>query len=341
MASDIFESQDSNNLDDLQQKVQDLQNQISSLNPRNMGGVRTKDLRQATRINFFGDGSDGNVILTSNTTLTRDMFYKSLTINKGVILKSANYRIFTTGDLINNGTIQCNGSDGANTRTAVPSGSLPAGANGGAGASAVVSGSNIGSAGSAGASVAKSLGAAGVGGGGGGSAFGNAGGSGGNGGSLTGTVFNVPRSPQSAYMLLDTYPSVTVLGGSAGAGGGGSGGAVNSGTSGAGGDGGAAGGTVEIFSYRIINNGIIQAKGNNGGNGGNAGTATGSGGGGGGGGGGAGGVIILVYGEKTGTGTTSVAGGTGGTGGTGFNSGANGSAGTNGNSGTVIEIALG
>src|ERR1051325_5762551 len=37
-------------------------------------------------LGLFGDGSDGAVTLTGNTTLTRDMYYESLTINSGVVL---------------------------------------------------------------------------------------------------------------------------------------------------------------------------------------------------------------------------------------------------------------
>lgn len=32
-------------------------------------------------IYYFGDGSDGNVTITTNTTLTRDMYYNDLTVD--------------------------------------------------------------------------------------------------------------------------------------------------------------------------------------------------------------------------------------------------------------------
>jgi hypothetical protein len=47
----------------------------------------------------YGDGSDGNVTLTVNTTLTRDMYYNNLTINSGVNLDPSGYRIFVQNTL--------------------------------------------------------------------------------------------------------------------------------------------------------------------------------------------------------------------------------------------------
>ena len=60
----------------------------------------------------FGDGSDGNVTISVNTTLTRDMFYENLTINSSITLTTAGYRIFVKTLLTNNGTISGNGASG-------------------------------------------------------------------------------------------------------------------------------------------------------------------------------------------------------------------------------------
>lgn len=360
----------------IKQKLLDLESQIGALNPRNLAGIKAKELRAATRANLFGDGSDGNVIFDGTTdltdfssrsgtvySLTRDLFANNLTINTGVTLKPAGFRIFASADLTNNGTIHSNGGDGGNGGNASgdtggtagtagaaahAQGSLPASLIGKAGKA----GSNQGSAGTAGEDGTdsdKSLGAAGVGGGGGGSGTAGVGsdpgGAGGNGGSKTGTVYNAPRSPQAAYLLADTQPSDTfaVLLGSPSSGSGGSGGGGNGGGGGGGSGGsGAPGGFVVIFAYRIINNGIISANGGNGGNGGNGSDGGGSNGGGGGGGGGAGsgGVLIFVYGLKSGSGTETVDGGTGGTPGT-ANNGNDGSAGSAGNTGSLIEVVVG
>ncbi len=43
---------------------------------------------------YFGDGSDGDVTISTNTTLTRDMYYNNLTVNTAVTLNPAGYRIF-------------------------------------------------------------------------------------------------------------------------------------------------------------------------------------------------------------------------------------------------------
>ena len=48
---------------------------------------------------IYGFGQDGDVTLTSNTTLSRDMYYNDLTINSGVTLDTNGYRVFVRGTL--------------------------------------------------------------------------------------------------------------------------------------------------------------------------------------------------------------------------------------------------
>lgn len=55
---------------------------------------------------YFGDGSDGDVVISTNTTLTRDMYYNNLTVNSGVTLTTGNYKIFVKETLTNNGIIK-------------------------------------------------------------------------------------------------------------------------------------------------------------------------------------------------------------------------------------------
>ncbi len=38
--------------------------------------------------NYFGDGSDGDVTISSNTTLVSDRYYNNLTVNNGVTLNT-------------------------------------------------------------------------------------------------------------------------------------------------------------------------------------------------------------------------------------------------------------
>ena len=60
----------------------------------------------------FGDGSDGDVTISSDTALTADMNYNNLTINAGVTLDPDGYIIYVKNNLILNGTIQRDGNPG-------------------------------------------------------------------------------------------------------------------------------------------------------------------------------------------------------------------------------------
>lgn len=319
----------------------------------------------------FGDGSDGDVIISSNTSLTRDMYYNNLTIQNGFVLSPKGFRIFVKNTLTFQGTgvIASNGGNGgvggagglgtggtagATGAADYTAGSLPApvaGQVGGVGGTPTNAGSN----GTIGASNAKSIGSLGSAGGagttGGQSIAGSgpgAGGTAGGAGAQTGTVFNKLNSIESVYLLLDTQPSIASFTGTAGSGsgsGGGGGKTTNSGDCGGGGGGGgsgASGGFVWIAAYNVATvngNDYIQVKGGNGGNGGAGGNSTGhdggGGSGGGGGAGGSGGVAIVIYRTKTGTGTVNLSGGTAGTGGALGTKNALGTDGTAGNPGTA------
>lgn len=67
-------------------------------------------------IGAFGDGSDGDVTISSPTTLTRDMYYDNLTVND--TLTTDGYRVFVKNTLSGNGTIKApdanDGQNGAN-----------------------------------------------------------------------------------------------------------------------------------------------------------------------------------------------------------------------------------
>ena len=60
---------------------------------------------------YFWTWTDWNVTLSSDTTLTRDMFYNNLTINSGKTLYPNWYKIFVKWTLTNNWTISRNGND--------------------------------------------------------------------------------------------------------------------------------------------------------------------------------------------------------------------------------------
>ena len=48
---------------------------------------------------IYGSGMDGNITISTNTTLTRDMYYNNLTINPGIVLDTAGYRVFVRNNL--------------------------------------------------------------------------------------------------------------------------------------------------------------------------------------------------------------------------------------------------
>ncbi|GEM_PF-1728975 len=298
-----------------------------------------------TQVNQFGNGSDGNVTISANTNLTRDMYYNNLTINSGVTLFTKNFRIYVANILTNNGVIDNNGNSGGNGTSA----GAPSAGGGGAGAIATISDGTLpvglsgvsGGAGGDGGTFSPtaglpgspgviginqklslgSLGNNGNDGGNGGTCF-NAGGTGGIGGSggLASSVIDPLKNVATAYQLFDFLPMLNLNNsagsGGSGGGGGGRGGQGLGGGGGGGGGSGSGGGTILIFAKNIVNNGTIRAEGGIGGNGGNGGNAQINAGGGGGGGagiGGSGGVIILTYKSKTGIGSASVSGGAAGT----------------------------
>lgn len=275
----------------------------------------------------FGDGSDGDLSISSGvTTLTRTMYYNNLTISGTASINANGYKIYVKGTLTNsvvggitripnngtNGSGQTNGNGGAalTENDCGPGLAGQAGSQGGGSNSTGVAGNNAGTA----------------------EGYGNAGGASGSAGSTgtagsAGTYTHVPeRIVRHDHIYKLDYKN----GGQGGAGG--AGGAASLLAAGGGGGGGGSGGGVLIIFARTINNtGSFTCLGGNGGNGGAA--PSGNSRGGGGGGGGGGGQIFIVCLTATSIGTLNVNGGNGGTGGAGNGSGAaggNGSAGSTG-----------
>lgn len=275
------------------------------------GFVYTLDSTQAAGVKWaaaagggvsgiFGDGSDGTVTISSNTTLTRDMQYANLTVNAGVTLSTGGYKIFVSGTLTNNGTIANVGGNasGATKGNGAPQGSLsggPAGGNGG-----VTTGSS-GSTGSAGGWQSSNTGQ------GGGSGASGAGGSGGSGGSPS--AISSSRLPVATALTGYYFGVVAGLSGNgvmltpgSGSGGGGGGDGTNSG-----GGGGGGGGCVLVCCKTLTGSGTFSANGGNG--------ATPSTGNCGGGGAGTGGwVVVCCQATSSWTGTLTAASGTAGSG---------------------------
>jgi hypothetical protein len=273
----------------------------------------------------FGDGSDGTVTISSPTTLTRDMYYSSLTVNS--TLTTDGFRIYVSGTINGSGTITFGtGNTG--------SGFFKVNLGGAGGTGRSNANGNIGTTPTAANSIGT-LTAAGAGGLGGQGSNGPA-----TGGTATAVVQRFGIIASLTYLGLDfslTGTFTPVTSSSAGAGGSGGGGTGGSAIGGTGGTGGNSGGTVWISAAIWAGTFVIAAPGNAGLTGSNFTAGSGGAGGGGGGGGGNGGVTVTIYGTKTWSGSYSIAGGSGGGGGTGTG-GNNGSSGSSGSSGVSYEL---
>ena len=236
----------------------------------------------------WGDGADGDVVIgAGTTTLARDMFYNSLVVQNGGILKPQGFRIFvkTATQVDAGGSINDNGND-AGVPPAI-GGALSAigwlqNSSGGGGL-----GRNSTGVGSAGAAVSNSIttnGTAYARGGAGASATSPSavGGAGGN--ATAGTSLPGVR-------LLTTFTTFrgylgAIFNGTTGGGGGGT--DLTFGGTGTSGGGGGAGRSLWLASKTIILNGTISCNGGNGANAVGTGLARV-----GGGGGGAGGIVVV------------------------------------------------
>jgi hypothetical protein len=252
----------------------------------------------------FPAATDGNATISSDTTLVKDMYYDTLTIDVGATLFTNGFRVFARTAIICNGSIDRSGNNatGTGTTAALPAGTLSGGTTGGAGGTA---------AGTAGGASATSLGGAGGNGGLGSSGAGGAGGA--------NTLNTAAAGGTEAFQIYDNARNgrniaTTQITNGSGAGGGGGDGT-------AGGAGGGGGGQIVLVSPSVTGTGTIRAKGGDG-------FAPVAGNRGGGGGGGGGVIAICSENDVTATSlTVNVAGGVGASGsGTGA-SGINGSTG--------------
>lgn len=268
----------------------------------------------------FGDASDGNVTLSGNITLTRDMQYDTLDVN-GWSIDCDGYRIRcrTLKASAASSIIHHNGATATNRFGAAGASGTHAIGGGGAGGN----GSNGVGAGSAGSSRTNSFAPTCFDGGytytgtsatssdGGAGAASGSGHGGGAGGDATGTSVSTATNTMGGAYFLDSF-WIQQTGGALqqfGGGGGGGGGSSTAGVTAGGGGGG--GGNTHILAHHVhssVSNLTIQAKGGNGAAASGAGNA-------GGGGGGGGGSSLFIYGYKdSGLPTFNVSGGTGGAG---------------------------
>lgn len=230
---------------------------------------------------IFGDGSGGASTTIATMTLTGDVYYTNLTVNNGVTLNTANYRIYVSGTLTVNGTISNNGGTGSTGATGANAGAgNSCSTAGGAGAGAVATGTvavltagGTGGAGGLGNSNSPTAGCGG-GGGGGGSAGGivaiyahnivigstglitsngGNGGQGGNGGN--GSSSNPGATDNGGAGSTGTTASVSASIGSAGSASGAGGAGGNTGSGGAGaGAGATSAATLSAFLPHVLQN---------------------------------------------------------------------------------------
>ncbi len=320
-------------------------------------------------LEFFGDGSDGDLVVTTSSAtsgpltsgaLTRDAYFNNLTISGSGAINTAGFRLFVKGvlDITAAGASAIcrpknSGGTGAAT-TGGTAGTVHATKTVGGSAFSATAGGAGGSPGAAATAVSASS-----------FSNGGVGGVSGAGGDAvaalpyTGGAAGIASASQTslslrrlAYDLL--FGANPLLGGQSGVGGAGGGQGGGSSQGGGGGGGGAGGGVVFVAARTIARSGsthtgAISAIGGDGGNGGNATAAAGDDGGGGGGASGSGGGwIYFAYASLTGTSATGAldaAGGKGGNGGNG--SGGGGATGGNGGHGgaggrvTLINVGDG
>lgn len=254
----------------------------------------------------YGDGSDGELTVTSGTTtLARDMYYRNVTVNSGCFINIGGFRLFVQNNLINNGTIHRNGNaaSGITGGAVLAVGTLGGGDAGGSAYDEPVTP----------VTTTNSIGGSG----------GSAGAGGGSNVTAVGVTFGgpVPVRALREGVLGNSSTRFRVVGG------GGGGGGQNGSQVGGGGGGGAA--VVLVSARKITGSGAINAIGGAGADANQSGSGSGGGGGGGGG-------VIIICGLIASTITTSAAGGAGGLKGPGGTS--DGAAGASGN---VITIKNG
>lgn len=242
---------------------------------------------------FFGDGSDGAFADSSGgtTTLTKDMFYSSVTLTANSKIVTAGWKIHCSGTLsmasgssISRNGINASGATAGAALTGTSTGGSFVGGNGG---------TVVPTNGSAGGTGTTNLGANG--------------GRGADGSGTTGGAAGVTPVPNNNYYLPESFLSTTSIANNAGVGSGGGGGGGSVGQ--AGGGGGSGGGFLYVAAKVISGAGTLEAKGGNGGNSaGTAGVGAGAG----------GGIAVIIYQSFAGGFTSTqvdVSGGSPGTGG--------------------------
>ena len=75
----------------------------------------TNQRQRSGNDSVYGPGLDGTVVISTNTTLSRDMYYDNLTVNSNVTLNTNGFRIFVKNSLLIDGSIACSTSSSTGT----------------------------------------------------------------------------------------------------------------------------------------------------------------------------------------------------------------------------------
>ena len=258
-------------------------------------------------LGIYGDGSDGNVTIGAGiTTLTRDMYYASLTLdNVASVLDADGFRIFVSGTLLISDAGAVIRNNGLGDNVAVHQQAGFAGANTGTtgGGSAGGAGGANQTNGTAGSALADAEGGTGGTGGDSNDIPATTGGAGGVATPLPAADGDIRHLPACLGIAWGASGASLWSGGTGGGGGAG-------GADGLGGGGGGGGGVLVVCAKVFNSIGTVQANGGDGAQAGPLPDAAGNGGGAGGG----GGVLVLVTRQIVALGTVEAAGGAGGNG---------------------------
>lgn len=240
---------------------------------------------------IYGNGSNGDLIVTGTYTITKESYFNNLTIQDGGVVKPNGCRIYVkntltisaSGSLNDDGSDSTGSAGGAGANGSVRKNYLLVLSTAGGAGGANAAGSNGGTVGQ-GSGVLNNSGLGAFGGTGGRPAPGT--GTPGNGGTINGATQNIWGSWMTGLAVASAAGAGSATSWTGGSGGGG---AASSGVSAVGGGGGGGGGMVWLAAKTISNSGRISA------NGGLGGPASGSGNAGSGGGGGGGNIIVITH----------------------------------------------
>lgn len=252
--------------------------------------IASMDTQPSSISGNYGDGSDGAITISIDTTSTRDMYYSSLIVNLGTVLSTNGFRVFVAGQCVISGTID---NSGHNAVGNVSTGATPGGIGSIGGYTTPTSVTGHGGNAPNGAGGPSTTGLLGN----------NVHGGNGTGGS--GGTYNTVGANSGGIKALPTAILCAVLDATSGTPiwngiSGGAGGGANQTATGGGGGGGVI--MLAAASIEVASSGVISARGGNGASD----LSNGSGGGG-------GGLLILISQEGIqNNGTIDVNGGTGG-----------------------------